>query len=288
MKTEEIRVRDPFVLIADGCYYLYGTRGETAFTGEAYGFDVYASRDMENWEGPFEVFRRPEGFWSRKYYWAPEVHLYEGKFYMFATFTSGKEGLGTAVLVSDSPMGPFQLWSDGYVTPKEWRCLDGTLHIDRNGTPYMVFCHEWRQIRNGTVCAIELSRDLKESVGRPRELFSASSAKPFVRPFFLWNYVTDGPFLIRTQDGKLHMLWSTFGKGGYVEAAAHSDTDELSGNWTVDKTLLYDRDGGHGMIFQDLEQQYWLVLHYPNTRKKEHPVFIPLTYRNGTFQTGHN
>ena len=42
------------------------------------------------------------------------------------------------------------------------------------------------------------------------------------------------------------------------------------------------------MIFQDLEQQYWLVLHYPNTRKKEHPVFIPLTYRNGTFQTGHN
>ena len=281
MKTEDIRLRDPYVLVYDNRYYLYGTRSETAFIGQAYGFDVYVSIDLKNWDGPYEVFHRPDKFWSRKSYWAPEVYLYKGKFYMFATFADEMKGLGTAVLVSDSPMGPFSLWSDGYITPKEWRCLDGTLYISGDGTPYMVFCHEWRQCHDGTICAIKLSHDLKHSLGEPLQLFAASQAKQFVKKYFLRNYVTDGPFLLRTSDGKLHMLWSTYAKTGYVEAVAHSDTNELTGNWTIDKKPLYDHDGGHGMIFQDLHGRYWLVLHYPNTVKKEHPRFIALEYNDG-------
>lgn len=35
------------------------------------------------------------------------------------------------------------------------------------------------------------------------------------------------------------------------------------------------------MIFKDLQNQYYLVLHYPNTFGKEHPFFIPLNYENG-------
>lgn len=281
MKTEDIRLRDPYVLVYDNRYYLYGTRSETAFVGQAYGFDVYISTDLENWDGPYEVFHRPDGFWSRKSYWAPEVYLYKGKFYMFATFANKKRGLGTSVLVSDSPMGPFSLWSDGYITPKEWRCLDGTLHISGDGNPYMVFCHEWRKIHDGTICAIKLSQDLKHSIGEPFQLLAASQAKPFVKKYLLKNFVTDGPFLIRTPDDKLHMLWSTYSKTGYVEAVAHSDTNELTGNWTIDEKLLYDHDGGHGMIFQDLHRHYWLVLHYPNTFRNEHPRFISLEYNNG-------
>ena len=125
MKAENIRLRDPFVLLHEGTYYLYGTRSETAFVGQAYGFDVYTSEDLTVWKGPFEVFRRPEDFFSQKSYWAPEVYFYDGCFYMFATFADRKRGLGTAVLRANSPMGPFNLWSDGYVTPKDWRCLDG-------------------------------------------------------------------------------------------------------------------------------------------------------------------
>lgn len=119
MKPEEIRIRDPYVLVYDGKYYLYGTRSETAFVGQAYGFDVYVSEDLFEWEGPFEVFHRPDDFWSKKSYWAPEVHFYKGRFFMFATFANTRKGLGTAILVSDSPMGPFTMWSDGYVTPQE-------------------------------------------------------------------------------------------------------------------------------------------------------------------------
>lgn len=283
LSTETINIRDPFVLVYEKKYYLYGTRGETAFSGEAYGFDVYVSNDLQNWEGPFEVFHRPDNFWSRKNYWAPEVYLYNDRFYMFATFADDHNGLGTAVLISASPLGPFELWSDGYVTPKEWRCLDGTLYISEKGDPYMVFCHEWKQIHDGTICAIRLSEDLKSSIGEPFKLLTASEAKPFVSKVFFRNYITDGPYLIRTADKKLHMLWSTHAKTGYVEAVAHSDTDELDGKWKTEETLLFDHDGGHGMIFQNHDGRYWLALHYPNKFGKEHPRFIPLDYVNGNF-----
>ena len=280
---DQINIRDPFVLLHQGKYYMYGTRGETAFVGEAFGFDVYVSDDLEHWYGPTEVFHRPEGFWSKKSYWAPEVHKYNGKFYMFASFSHVKGGLGTAILVADDPMGPFTLWSDGYVTPKQWRCLDGTFYVDDLGDPYLIFCHEWREVRDGTICAIRLSEDLKRSCGKPQELFAASQAKPFVRKYFLRHYVTDGPFLIRSEDGILHMLWSTYGKGGYVEAVAHSDTQQLQGTWQVEPQFLYDADGGHGMIFRDKQGEFNLALHSPNTFKKEHPKFIPLVYSNGCF-----
>lgn len=284
MKCEDINIRDPYILVYGNTYYMYGTRGKNAFKGEEYGFDVYKSTDLKNWEGPIEVFHRPEQFFSKKSYWAPEVHLYNGVFYMFATFENMTKGLGTAILRSDSPEGPFEPWSDGYVTPKKSRCLDGTLYIAQDNKPYMIYCHEWKEIHDGTVCAIPLAEDLKKAIGEPRVLFSGSRAKPFAKKFLFRNYVTDGPFLIRTDDNKLHMLWSTYAKTGYVEALAHSDTDEISGNWSVDEIPLYNRDGGHGMIFKDFEGTYHLVLHYPNTPEKEHPCFSELSYENGSWE----
>lgn len=90
--------------------------------------------------------------------------------------------------------------------------------------------------------------------------------------------------MIRTKDDKLHMLWSTSAKTGYVEALAHSDNQEIDGAWRIDEKPLFERDGGHGMIFKDLQQQYQLVLHYPNTFGKEHPRFIPLLYQEGEWK----
>ena len=284
MNLNEINIRDPFVLLYEDTYYLYGTRGETAFAKEAFGFDVYTSKDLTNWDGPTEIFRRSEGFFSKKNYWAPEVYFLSGRFYMFATFENQKKGLGTMVLVADSPRGPFIPWSDGYLTPVEMRCLDGTLYTDRQGRNHLVFCHEWKQIHDGEICVKDLSADLRRTIRAQRTLFHASEAKPFVKAFLLRNYVTDGPFLLRTEDGRLHMLWSTLGKTGYVQAMAHSDNDEIDGKWTPDSELLFSADGGHGMIFRDKSGQYLLTLHTPNTFGKEHPIFLKLTYENGRFR----
>ena len=116
MKRTEINIRDPFVLAQDGRYYLYGTRGATCW-GAADGFDVYVSRDLEEWEGPTVCFRNDGTFWADRNYWAPEVYARDGAYYMFASFKNEQRCRGTAVLRADSPLGPFRPHSDGCITP---------------------------------------------------------------------------------------------------------------------------------------------------------------------------
>ena len=125
MKLNEINIRDPFILPYGGKYYMYGSRGF-----EAIGFDVYISEDLEHWSSPEPVFEYFDGFWGTKEFWAPEVHVYNGKFYMFASFNSETTTRGTQVLVADSPTGPFLEHSREAITPKDDECLDGTLYID--------------------------------------------------------------------------------------------------------------------------------------------------------------
>ena len=90
MKRTDINIRDPFVLVHEGAYYLYGTRGATCW-GPADGFDVYVSRDLEDWDGPFVCFHNDGSFWADRNYWAPEVYYYQGAFYMFPKSTVADE-----------------------------------------------------------------------------------------------------------------------------------------------------------------------------------------------------
>ena len=282
MKTEQINIRDPFVLLYDGKYYLYGTRGETAFANHAEGLDVYISEDKNEWEGPIPVFQKKEGFWADRHFWAPEVYHYNDAFYMFVTFAAGKKKQGTVVLKAEKPDGEFVEWSDQTITPADELCLDGTLYLDRDKTPYMVYCREWKEVRIGQIWAVQLDKELKKPVAEPFMLFKAAEAKPLVKSFLLGNYVTDGPFFARTEDDRLHMLWSSYGKGGYVQLMAHKTSEDLTTHFVTD-AALYTSDGGHGMIFKDKDNSYCLVLHTPNKLKHEHPVFIPLTYKDKRF-----
>ena len=47
MKRTDINIRDPFVLVSGGTYYLYGTRSATCW-GPADGFDCYVSGALGN------------------------------------------------------------------------------------------------------------------------------------------------------------------------------------------------------------------------------------------------
>ncbi|MFV0342409.1 MAG: glycoside hydrolase family 43 protein [Anaerocolumna sp.] len=284
MKLNEINIRDPFVLPYGGIYYMYGTRGADCW-GECNGFDVYMSDNLRDWSEAIEVFHKPEGFWADRNYWAPEVHEYNGRFYAFVTFKSPTHVRGTQILVSDTPLGPFQIHSDGPVTPTDWECLDGTFYVDNKGVPYMVFCHEWLQVGDGKMCLIQLTPDLMGAASKPLVLFSASELQ--------WttctmedriSYVTDGPYLYQTKGlngGKapLLMLWSSHSKDGYAEAIAISEAGNIEGPWKHAEELLYTKDGGHGMIFQTFEGKLLLALHTPNHTLEERPIFLPLEER---------
>lgn len=281
MYTYEINIRDPFVLVYNNRYYMYGTRAATCWTA-ADGFDCYVSNDLSNWEGPVEVFKKPETFWADLNCWAPEVHIYNGAFYMFATFKSSAAHGGTAILKAEHPLGPFMEHSCRQITPSEWECIDGTFYISPAGTPYMVFVHEWVQISDGAICAVELSKDLRQAVSEPFILFHASAGKPWIKPHINPrrpgnHYVADGPFLYRGNQGRLIMLWSSFGNEGYSEALAYSNNGDITGKWHQEGRLLFEKDGGHGMVFKDLRGNLFLTLHSPNEFLKERPKFIKIT-----------
>lgn len=282
MKFRDIHIRDPFVLVDGGKYYLYGSRGPEAW-GKCTGLDVYVSDDMEVWSEAIEVFTPPADFWSDLNFWAPEVHAYKGDYYMFVSFKSENRCRGTQILKADSPMGPFVPHSDGPVTPAEWECLDGTFFVDVDGKPYMVFCHEWLQVKDGTICAMELSEDLSKAVGDPQVLFRASEPA-WVPENPDGNYVTDGPFLYRTMDGTLLMIWSSFTDDGYCEGIAYSDNGSIKGNWTHDEHLLFEEDGGHGMIFRTLEGELKFIFHQPNSTPNERPHVVSLKDTGNTIQ----
>jgi len=282
MKRTEINIRDPFVLVHDGAYYLYGTRGATCWA-PADGFDVYVSRDLEEWDGPFVCFHNDGSFWADRNYWAPEVYGYQGAFYMFASFKHPSVKRGTAILKAESPLGPFRPHSDGCVTPRDWECLDGTLYVSKAGKPYMVFCHEWVQAGDGEVDAIPLTDDLSAPAGEPQLLFRASEApwcKVMHHSSGVDGCVTDGPFMWRTADGTLLCLWASFSEGGYTEGVAVSDNGEIDGKFTQVEPLFMD-DGGHGMVFRALDGQLYLTLHSPNAHLEERPFFHPITERGG-------
>jgi arabinan endo-1,5-alpha-L-arabinosidase len=279
MRLSDIHIRDPFILPYGGVYYLYGTRGSTS-RARANGFDVYRSRNLSEWEGPFAAFSAPERFWADRDFWAPEVHFYRGRFYMLASFRSPERLRGTQILVSDSPAGPFLPHSNGPVTPPDWECLDGTLYIAPNGKPYMVFSHEHTQVLDGQICKLPLSEDLSRASGEAEILFRASEpgwAIPGAE-----RYVTDGPFMYRAKNGALLMLWSSFAASGYVEAVAVSESGGIDGPWTHVHPLLFKKDGGHGMIFNGFDGKLYLIFHTPNRNPDERPALIELEDNNGT------
>lgn len=272
--TNDIVSRDPFILpVAETkTYYLYAAANMNRPDDRILGFDCFRSRDLEHWEGPFPVFRPAKDFWATKDYWAPEVHHYQGRYYLFATFKAPQRYRGTQILVADSPQGPFTPLTDRPVTPADWECLDGTLFVDDAGVPWIIFCQEWVQVNNGGMWAMPLTADLRAAAGRPVFLFNASEA-PWKRGSGLPPddmqkrfpvYVTDGPFLYRAPDRALLMLWSSVGTGGYTLGTARSASNLIEGPWIQDEDPLYSGDGGHGMLFRTFDDRLMLALHSPN------------------------
>ncbi|QAY68977.1 glycoside hydrolase family 43 protein [Xylanimonas protaetiae] len=279
-RLDEIQIRDPYVVDEDGCYYLFGSTDPDIWKADGIGFDAYrgvAPGVLTELEGPFPAFRPPAGFWSRRNFWAPEVHAWQGAHYLFATFLPVDGRRGTAVLRSTGGiLGPYEPWSDGPVTPPEWETLDGTLHVDPAGRPWMVFCHEWQQVGDGTVEAMRLTEDLRAAASPPVTLFSASQA-PWAAPLAgraPGSYVTDGPFVYRNAAGVLKCLWSSFGPEGDYRIGEATSSGGILGDWTQAPEPVFAADGGHGMLFDGPDGTRYLAVHTPNATPRERAVFV--------------
>lgn len=293
LQLHEIPVHDPYVVPHEPTqtYYLYTSASPEDTGGPGYGVKAYTSDDLVHWEGPHIVFRIPDDSWADPMdgAWAPEVHEYKGKFYLFVSLHNEDEVFaeppevwrpnhlrGTVVAVADAPDGPFKLLKkDGPHPPRDFMTIDGSLYVDPEGQPWMIYVHEWIQKIDGTFEAIRLNDDLSDTVGDPIHLFKGSDApwrNASITPSTdQLHYVTDGNQTYRTKTGELLMLWSSWDDGSYVQTIARSESGTLQGPWEQLDPLVR-KDSGHGMLFETFEGQLMMVLHrpfeYPQSRAK--------------------
>ena len=287
IQRDSIGLSDPFILAdkPSHTYYLTGTGGK-----------LWKSKDLELWDGPYDVVQTDPNSWMGKnpMIWAAEIHKYRDKYYYFATFTNSDIKIDTVngniiprrashVLVSDKPDGPYVPMEDATYLPANKPTLDATLWVDRQETPYMIYCHEWLQNMNGTVEKIKLKPDLSGSIGKGEILFRASDS-PWSKEYndnhkVVPNKVTDGPWVFRTQTGKLGMLWTSWVFDKYVQGVAYSKSGTLDGPWIQQEEPITPPNYGHGMMFHTFDGKLLMSLHShrvgKNGRYIRHPeLFI--------------
>ncbi len=130
-----ILMGDPYLLLHNGTYYLYGT------TSSGEGFKCWSSKDFREWKSEGFVFRKSEQSWGGSNFWAPEVYYYNDEFYM-AYSCKGKDKSDDRMLLclakSNSPTGPFNdlyaPWFD-----KGFSCIDAHLFFDDDKRIYLYF-----------------------------------------------------------------------------------------------------------------------------------------------------
>lgn len=284
MLNDSIHIRDPFILVHEGVYYLYGTDGDTVWQGRPTGFECYASEDLSNWHGPLTVFKADESFFADRFFWAPECHKYNDQFFLLTTLGAAGRKKGIYAMVADSPLGPFQLHTPDPLTPPDWCAIDGTLFVDEHSTPWLIFSHTFEDVPSGDMAAVRLSQDLTQTIGDPLLLFQAADAPwakpvPFAKAEFGLDgdvYFTDGPWVHRMSSGQLIIIWSAWSDHGYSVGIAISESGHISGPWHHHPEKLLP-GGGHGMLFRSLEGELIYTMHAPNETPLERPVFYRVT-----------
>ena len=291
LKREGIRVRDPFIVLEDGIYYLYATTGERTYS-------YYTSLDLENWEEGGVAFEIPEDFWAYRDVWAGEVHKYKGKFYLFVSLLGKNNLRGTQICVSESPKGPFIPLVPRAVTPLDRSCIDGTLYV-HDGKPYIFYSHDWpdnyveeKSAFVGELWAAELTDDLTAIKGEPWLVFG-SDESPISRAtphHIVWNgeksmrYGSDAPWLQKLSDGSLLLTWSPYLQNNYVVLSVISKNGSIFGPWEHLSEPLFDKNGGHAMFFRDSEDRNIMCIHAPEAHMLERACLFEVAEENGVMK----
>lgn len=297
LKTENIRIRDPYVVEHDGEYYMYSStnegQGGDAFPKDKLQMIVYKSYDLVNWSEPKAVFTYTPSVRSKLVteLWAPEVHLYRDKYYAFMSFKNHTGKRGTYIAVSDRPDGEFTLLSETPQTPEENSCIDGTLYVE-DGTPYIVYSLDWPHhfvesegAYVGEIWARELSEDLSRGIGEPFRLFSSNEAPiskktPHVLEYMgntVTRYGSDAPFLSRLSDGTLLVTWSPYLQDTYVVLGAVSENGKIRSSYRHLERPIFDGNGGHAMFLRSSDGAFRMCIHCPEKEGEERLLAIDVT-----------
>jgi len=222
---------DPFVLRYNGRYYLYCTNPDVP---------CWTSDNLIDWQlhGPVIA----PGTFGDLAPWAPEVCLYNGRFYMYTS----PSGRGHYVLASDSPTGPFEVISENL-----GRSIDGHVFMDDDGRRYFY----WAGDEGIWGC----------------ELITPTEFGPAVLTGAYLNGWTEGPFVVK-HDNRYYMTLTGnhYLSRGYRVCAAVSDHPLKGYRMSRGNPVLISTTGhtvglGHSstVLGPDLVS-HWIVYHNLN------------------------
>jgi hypothetical protein len=113
---------------------------------------------------------------------------------------------------------------------------------------------------------VHLKADLSAPAEDPIHLFKASDA-PWLRQQTATSrdpryYPGSGPFIYRTRNGSLILIWSGPRNGKSAVTVARSVTGKVRGPWKQGEPLLTD-DNAQATVFSTFEGRLMMLVHQP-------------------------
>ena len=251
-----VPLADPFILYHQGTYYAYGTHA-------ADGIEVYTSTDLIAWRRHGLALHASDS-WGGRWFWAPEVYAVRGRFYMYY---SADEHI--CVATSDSPTGPFVQAVREPMIPEE-KCIDSSLFIDDDGTPYLTFV---RFNDGNNIWIARLEDDLttlRRSSMRPCIHVTQAWEK-------VWPRVVEASFLIKHQ-GVYYLTYSANNYQSPQYGVGCATARHLpDGPWQKypENPLLQSpgslQGAGHSALFTDARGDLRIVFHAHRDSTHIHP-----------------
>ena len=189
--SSTLPLADPYILVYDSLYYIYGTNVGT-------GFDVYFSKDLEHWQRASSLALDHTDSYGESMFWAPEVYYVESeqKFYMYY---STEEHI--CVATSDSPLGPFK--QEVKQPIREEKGIDTSVFFDDDGKAYLYFV----RFTDGNViwCA-----ELEDNLTKIKEETLTQCLVAEEDWELVWPKVVEGPSVFKEGD-TYYLIYSANG-----------------------------------------------------------------------------
>ena len=264
-KNPMLKGADPFILFYQEKYYMYcttenereliGANDFSTDTPEGDGIYVYVSDDLKNWIRQGYALKKGDTI-GEKWFWAPEVLEYRGRFYM--VYASEEH---IAIASADHPLGPFTQENKRWL--REGMAIDGSFFVDDDGAVYLYYV---RLDGQNKIFVAKLKDDLSEIEEEyPHCLICAE--EPWET---LDCLIAEGPFTLKHK-GLYYLTYSCNHTRCIDYAVGYAVSESPIGPFKkYDKNPILIRNGhlkgvGHHSFFRANDGTLYCAYHCHNT-----------------------
>ncbi|MCC8072580.1 MAG: family 43 glycosylhydrolase [Clostridiales bacterium] len=264
-------IRDPFIIFENGKYYLTGTT-PPYWNGKSKGVMLWSSDDLLHFKEEKFILKRSDAKdddWFRDYWWAPEIHKKNGKFFLTVNCRNDdlKIGQNPLVAVSEQINGEYKILNkktplvSSYFPKLEnvdsVSGNDANLFTDDDNKTYISFCN------NLGIFALEI--DLENCCVKGKEI---SIVKPSENG---WDTKIEAPFIFK-HNKKYYCFYSSFTRS-YEVGVSYSDN--INGPWIKDERnpIIKPKgkiiQSGHNSVFIGIDDELWTAYHITLENQKD-------------------